>query len=551
MISATTQLLTLFVAVGVLWGLSMRKRSKSNLWKLPGPKSTSWLKGAPYMMLSVVRLSEEHMKGTSRNSRIPPERVNSTKCLWSNEHQLYTFDPKVMHHVLVKPRFINATQALIGSQTLWTVGHHHRKQRKSLNPVFSISHMREMLPVFYEVVNKLQKALIEKVESEPQEVDMLTWISRTALELIGQSGLGYSFDPLTSDATEHTYSQTIKNLIPALQRLPALRFLVLRLIGNIGTPRFRRFLVDSIPLESLQEVKKMSDYMWGLSEEIYESKKQALAAGDEAVTQQVGHGKDIMSILMRGNMNADDDKLDEKEVIAQVSSSTLIFAAMDTTSNALSRILNLLSVHPGVQDKLRKELLEARSTNEELSYDTLVELPYLDAICRETLRLYPPGLSMSRIAIRDISVPLSQPIVGLDGSKITELAISKDTPIVLSFINSNRNPDLWGPDALEWKPERWLSPLPQAVIDAHLPGVYSHLMTFSAGTRSCIGFKFSQLEMKAVLSSLISTFKFALVKDKKITWSQSGLTTPFVEGDTKHPRLPLTVSIADQSKESA
>ncbi|THU97768.1 cytochrome P450 [Dendrothele bispora CBS 962.96] len=537
------------VTVGVLWGLSVRKRRKSNLWKLPAPKSTSWLKGHLKELFDPTRAGEFHQMLMEQYG--PNVRLGSKM----GEHQLYTFDPKVMYHVLVKDAYVFERLGLQGSQLLFgdgitsVTGHHHRKQKKSLNPVFSISHMREMLPVFYEVVNKLQKALIEKVESGPQEVDMLAWMSRTALELIGQSGLGYSFDPLTSDATEHTYSKTIKNLIPALQRLPVLRFFILRLTRNIGTPRFRRFLVDSIPLESLQEVKKMSDYMWGLSEEIYESKKQALAAGDEVVTQQVGRGKDIMSILMRGNMNAGDDRLDEKEVIAQMS--TLIFAAMDTTSNALSRILNLLSVHPDVQDKLRKELLEARSTNEELSYDTLVELPYLDAICRETLRLYPPVPSVGRITTRDISIPLSQPIVGLDGSKITELAISKDTPIVLSFINSNRNPDLWGPDALEWKPERWLSPLPQAVIDAHLPGVYSHLMTFSAGTRSCIGFKFSQLEMKAVLSSLISTFKFALVKDKKITWSQSGIATPFVEGDTKHPRMPLIVSIVDQSKESA
>ncbi|THU97767.1 cytochrome P450 [Dendrothele bispora CBS 962.96] len=549
MISATTQFLTVLVAVGVLWGLSVRKRRKSNLWKLPAPKSPSWLTGNLKELFNPARAGEFHQMLMEQYG--PNVRLGSKM----GEHQLYTFDPKVMYHVLVKDVEVferlglQSSQLLFGDGLLSVTGHHHRKQKKSLNPVFSISHMREMLLVFYEVVNKLQKALIEKVESGPQEVDMLAWMSRTALELIGQSGLGYSFDPLTSDATEHTYSKTIKNLIPAVQRLPVLRFFILRLTRNIGTPRFRRFLVDSIPLESLQEVKKMSDYMWGLSEEIYESKKQALAAGDEAVTQQVGRGKDIMSILMRGNMNADDDRLDEKEVIAQMS--TLIFAAMDTTSNALSRILNLLSVHPDVQDKLRKELLEARSTNEELSYDTLVELPYLDAICRETLRLYPPVPTLGRIATRDISVPLSQPIVGLDGSKITELAISKDTPIVLSFINSNRNPDLWGPDALEWKPERWLSPLPQAVIDAHLPGVYSHLMTFSAGTRSCIGFKFSQLEMKAVLSSLISTFKFALVKDKKITWSQSGIVTPFVEGDTKHPRMPLIVSIADQSKESA
>ena len=69
--------------------------------------------------------------------------------------------------------------------------------------------------------------------------------------------------------------------------------------------------------------------------------------------------------------------------------STLIFAAMDTTSNALARILHLLCLHPAVQDKLRAELVDARAAHggEDLEYDELVALPYLDAVCRETLRL--------------------------------------------------------------------------------------------------------------------------------------------------------------------
>ena len=66
--------------------------------------------------------------------------------------------------------------------------------------------------------------------------------------------------------------------------------------------------------------------------------------------------------------------------------STFIFAAMDTTSNALSIILQLLAEHEDVQEKLRQEILEA-SKGEDLEYDALVSLPYLDAVCRETLRL--------------------------------------------------------------------------------------------------------------------------------------------------------------------
>ena len=67
----------------------------------------------------------------------------------------------------------------------------------------------------------------------------------------------------------------------------------------------------------------------------------------------------------------------------------LIFAAMDTTSNAVSRILHLLATHTDIQDRLRQEITDALRDNsrQEFSYDELVSLPFLDAVCRETLRL--------------------------------------------------------------------------------------------------------------------------------------------------------------------
>ena len=64
---------------------------------------------------------------------------------------------------------------------------------------------------------------------------------------------------------------------------------------------------------------------------------------------------------------------------------------MDTTSNALSRTLQMLSKNTEVQAKLRAEIVEAHGA-ERLDYDSLNKIPYLDAICRETLRLYSPGL---------------------------------------------------------------------------------------------------------------------------------------------------------------
>ena len=181
-------------------------------------------------------------------------------------------------------------------------------------------------------------------------------------------------------------------------------------------------------------MQKIVDTMWREATNIYRAKKNALEQGDEAVAREIGEGKDLLSILctltgdplsriagsnnlffpdlflitVRANTNAEEqDRLPEKELIGQISyvlpllmntltmlrsgsdtpDRTFVFAAMDTTSNALAMTLSLLAEHPEVQQKLREEILEA-SKGQDLDYDALVSLPYLDAVCRETLRLY-------------------------------------------------------------------------------------------------------------------------------------------------------------------
>ncbi|TFK22383.1 cytochrome P450 [Coprinopsis marcescibilis] len=491
-------------------------------------------------------------------------------------NQLFVFDPKAMQHLVVKDQhiyeeathFVAGNNVIFGAGLLSTLGDHHRRQRKMLNPVFSIAHMKGMVPLFYSVTSKLRDTLALKVSSRPTEIEMHAWLSRTALELIGQSGLGYSFDSLTDDGHQHPYSSSVKALSGTFVELLFARHYFFPLVYKIGSRRFQRFVVDMLPWRSLHDLRDIVDCLHKTSSEIFEAKKKALYQGTE--DKEVGGGKDIISVLMSANMNASEaDRLPDSEVIGQMS--TLTFAAMDTTSSALSRILWLLSKHPHVQEKLRQEICQVHAEHGDLGYDDLVALPYLDAVCRETLRLlvlhlsfrfklnfslirYPPIATLTREARHECILPLSKPVRGLDGQEMTEVLVPKNTKIYLSVISSNRNPDLWGPDSFEWKPERWLSPLPESLNEAKIPGVYSNLMTFLGGGRACIGFKFSQLEMKVVLCVLLQSFRFSLPRDKNIFWKMTGISKPGVEGeqicgtDPAQPKLPLVVSVLDAGR---
>jgi len=393
--------------------------------------------------------------------------------------RLFVSDPLALYHIVIKDQpiydelrhFYKFNYLLFGDGLTAAEGKTHRKQRKMLNPVFSTKHLREMVPIFLDVTYELRTVISNKIKSGVEEIDMLDWITRTALELIGRAGLGHSFDVM-QDGSIDEYGSSIKSLFPILSDFAVLAGTIPYLM-KIGSPSFRSFVVKMSPSRGIRQIKEKIDVMEKTSKHIYQQKLAALHQGDEVLAKQIGGGKDLMSLLLKENLMAsEEDRLPVSQVLGQMS--TLIFAAMDTTSSALSRILYLLATNPEAQNKLRKEVREAHALGE-FSYDTLDKLPYLEAICRETLRLHPPVPMIQRRSTQDSVLPLSMPARGRDGSTITEISVPEDTQITVSVLSLNRNKALWGEDAYEWKPERWLKPLPAAITDSKIPGVYSNV----------------------------------------------------------------------------
>jgi len=91
-----------------------------------------------------------------------------------------------------------------------------------------------------------------------------------------------------------------------------------------------------------------------------------------------------------------------------------------------------------------------------------------------------PYSSANNSTRKDTILPLFTPIIGLDGREMNEIPIPNNTNIIISIYAANRNPEIWGPDSYDWKPERWLSPLPETVTNARIPGIYSHLYVLVA-----------------------------------------------------------------------
>ncbi|KAH8982228.1 cytochrome P450 [Lactarius akahatsu] len=526
------------LAGAVLLSVLKHRFRQRSLLKIPGPSNPSlfWGHWRHFFNHDAYQFHETIYRTYGKVARIYG---------FFGDIQLVVSDPKACNNIVIKDHLIfEQTETVchwnrhaFGTGLLATSGAQHRKQRKLLNPVFNVNQMRYMSPIFHGVTRQLCESLDSLVAHGPHEINLVPWVSKLALKLIGQASLGYSFG--TFEGRNNEFLSAMKQWGPVGHYLKVHRNLFPH-VSKIFPPKILKFVGKMLPWPSLNHLMDLAEILNVHARDIYETRKRLLESGDDATIKQIGNDKDIISLLMRANATAsEDDQLSEEEIVAQVM--ILTQAATATTSATLSRVLHLLSLRPDVQNKLREELRDACQGNEELAHDHLVSLPFLEAVCRETLRLYPPFAGVMRTALSDIVLPLSAPICDVDGRKIHEVFVPKDTNVYIHIYNLNRDPSIWGPDVTEWKPERWLAPLPESVREAHIQGVYANMMTFIGGPRACIGFQFAQLEIKVALSQMVLAFRFEPT-GAEVAWLFDTVTNPSVKGSPSVPMLPVLVS---------
>jgi cytochrome P450 len=200
-----------------------------------------------------------------------------------------------------------------------------------------------------------------------------------------------------------------------------------------------------------------------------------------------GTGRDMLSMLIEAR-DEDGGTLSEDDLIGHAE---VIFAAgHETSSNALSWTLFLLAQHPRVLadlcDELAGTLHGAAPT-----FEQLAQLPLLDWVVKESLRLFPPAPLNHRITARD--------------TELGQYRIAKGTEVLSSIYHTHRMAELY-PDPLRFLPERW------AGLD---PGPYAY-NPFSAGPRMCIGATFALFEIKVVLALLLQRFRLELAPNQRI-----------------------------------
>ncbi|KAF7289283.1 hypothetical protein MIND_01389900 [Mycena indigotica] len=530
-----SDILLLSVAAAAIAFVYIRNRhSRSPLANIRGPTPVSRWKGNLPQIFNI--------EGWDFPKYIFNEygRVAKMTGLLGNE-VLYVSDPRVVRRVLLNfppPPMVTQSHNLInGDGLLGTMGDQHKKQRKMLNPLFAPKHIKGFTNLFFDRAAKMNKTFLEGfgIQEKPRVLNMHYWSSRLTLELVSQTSFGRSLDPLDSEDSVHPYTVAVRSMLPAALPLSVLRITV-PYLQYFGTKKFRRWLVHSLPWPALNTMGKVVDVIFNTAVSTYEDKKNINIDEDE-------DRKDVMSVLLKANKKVvAEDRLNEYEVVSQMG--TLTAAANDTTPNALSRMYWQLARNPKVQEKLRTEILAAdfdlENSDPGQLYDQLMALPYLDAVLRETMRLDSPVSMLQRRANVDATIPLWRPIVGVDGSEINTINVSKGTDFILAVCNAHRDPEIWGNDVLEFRPERFIEALPESFTDAGLPGVYFQTLPFGGGFKACIGYKYAELQMKVMLYSLLSSFRMELTDDE-LVWNMHMVATPSIAG-VKGSQLPIKLT---------
>ncbi|KAH8831456.1 cytochrome P450 [Flagelloscypha sp. PMI_526] len=530
-----------FIGLGVLSFATFRRfrnvrQIVAPILKISGP--TSW-----NLLLGNIQAIEDASKSfqyfTEYGSTYRIDALLGNKILVTRDLkaiQFLTSNPDLHEKPAASQYFL---KRLLGEGVLVVEHEIHKRQRRILNPAFGPAQIRELTQVFNS--EALQVFLLceqlRTVAHGTHSINIMTPLAECTMQIIGRGGFDFDFRAQSSGLPS-LFKEIFKGpgsyLTLAIEILKA-PFPSLRWIPTSTSTMIRdaKYKMDQIGQQLIRKTKEEAS---------------ALASNHPhgLVDKSAFTKRDILSILIRANMASDipvDQRLSDEEVIAQIP--TFIVAGSETTSNALSWTIYALCKHPHIQNKLREELLSLSPDNPTM--EELNSLPYLGNVVKEVLRLYSPVTMTARQAIEDHVVPLGTPVTDRDGKIVSNIVVRKGQQIFIHIQGVNKDPSIWGPDAEEFRPERWDSTVSDAALA--VPGVWSNQLTFLGGHRACIGFRFSLVEMKAILVPLVKSFTFELgVDPEKIYGSPDAISRPSVRGD-KHGINTLPVIIKPYNSE--
>jgi cytochrome P450 len=402
-------------------------------------------------------------------------------------------------------------------------------QRKTASRLFTMRALRESMTAAIRKHAAVLHAILDRHATSGKPVDLFRLFNRFTIEAFAEIGFGIHMGCLDSER-EHPF----QTAFDGAQRALACRFTrpswfwkAQRLLG-VGVEGELQRNIRVIDATVLDIIAKSLEHRHGRSSDKSSTKEDEAAVPADIVSlflDTMDTSPGVHDAMKSGEQ--DQDAAFDPRYLRDIVVNFLI-AGRDTTAQALSWFFYNVGRNPEVESKIVAELRAKvphlfDGADRAPTMEQAGELVYLEAALRETLRLFPSVPFVNKKAARDVVLS--------DGTFIAGGSI-----VGIPMYAMGRLPFVWGEDAAQFKPERWIDAASGRIAAVSA----SKFVAFNAGPRTCLGMNLALLEMKLVAAGLLARLHAELVAPDAVTFGFS-LTLP-VKGD-----LLATISPRAQS----
>lgn len=371
---------------------------------------------------------------------------------------------------------------LLKTGLLTSAGDKWHARRRMLTPAFHFNILKEFFEVFREESDKLV-AILER--NAGKSVNVIPIATQFTLNTVCESAMGVKLSNLGTDgvAYHHNINEFSVLFMERIMRPWLYPDFFYKLFGGrakldkVLEPihSFTRSIIKERKANFKIDTKTVDDKSANDENVYFRSKKRRYA---------------MMDTLLKAQS---DGLIDDEGIIEETD--TFTFEGHDTTSSAVTFTLLLLAHNPEAQEKIFEEIQNVKGgeNDRELTIDDFNKMDYLDRVLKESMRIYPPVPSISRVNTEDFEY---------DG-----VTHKKGTTLQIHIFDVHRDPEVF-PDPEKFDPDRFL---PENCIGRNN---FAYI-AFSAGMRNCIGQKFALLELKVAFTKIIEKFKILPVTKRE------------------------------------
>ncbi|XP_073909840.1 cytochrome P450 4F3 isoform X2 [Castor canadensis] len=403
-------------------------------------------------------------------------------CLWRVgplHAVIRIFHPTCIKPVLFAPAvvapkdkiFYSFLKPWLGDGLLLSSGDKWSRHRRMLTPAFHFNILKPYVKIFNDSTNVMHAKWQRLISEGNTRLDMFEHISLMTLDSLQKCIFSF----------ESNCQEKPSDYIAAILELSAL-----------VAKRHQNLLLHMDFLYYLtadgRRFRKACHLVHNFTDAVIQERRRTLpdhGIDDFLLAKTKSKTLDFIDVLLL-TKDEDGKTLSDEDIRAEAD--TFMFGGHDTTASGLSWVLYNLAKHPEHQEHCRQEVQELLRDRDptEIEWDDLAQLPFLTMCIKESLRLHPPVMAISRCCTQDIKLP--------DGRVIPKGVICR-----ISIFGTHHNPAVWPEpevyDPFRFDPEHIKDRSPLAFIP------------FSAGPRNCIGQTFAMSEMKVALALTLLRFR--------------------------------------------